>query len=444
MQSSLISKKLDRVKQWAGEKMGAESKTAVSDEFKELEMEMTLRHEGMEKLHKSMTVYVKSLSKRNEIEDREKILPVQYLGQSMTHHGEDFEPDSEFGNCLIAMGRANDRIARVQESFVANITTGWLESLERSLAMMKEYQAARKKLENRRLAYDASLSKMQKAKKEDFRVEEELRSQKAKYEESSEDVFRRMQDIKEAETDSVADLGAFLEAELEYHERCREELLRLKRDWPAGATSPPPREQRRPAARSRSNTAHSYNERLTIHDEPEPELPARPSIRSQGRVPSSNRLETSTSRMHIRDDYLAPSSPARDRPSYTRSQTFQGPTSIYRESVSGRSTPSQTRNNTIPADVGSLRAQLRPSTNRLNTGPSDLFSDPSDDSTFNSGSPDRSYRERSVSPATSQGSLNANYSAHASANRKGPPPPPPSRAKKPPPPLPVKRDIIRN
>lgn len=84
------------------------------------------------------------------------------------------------------------------------------------------------------MAYDASLSKMQKAKKEDFRVEEELRSQKVKYEESSEDVLRRMQDIKEAEADSVADLSAFLDSELEYYDRCRDELLRLKRDWPAG------------------------------------------------------------------------------------------------------------------------------------------------------------------------------------------------------------------
>lgn len=83
------------------------------------------------------------------------------------------------------------------------------------------------------MAYDASLSKMQKAKREDFRVEEELRSQKAKYEESNEDVYRRMQDIQEAEADSVQDLGAFLEAELEYYDRCRDELLRLKKDWPA-------------------------------------------------------------------------------------------------------------------------------------------------------------------------------------------------------------------
>ncbi|KAH6681967.1 hypothetical protein B0J14DRAFT_469821 [Halenospora varia] len=427
-----INKKLDRVKQWAGEKMGAESKTNVSDEFKSLEMEMDLRQEGMVKLHKSMTTYVKSLSKRNEADDREKILPVGYLGQTMINHGEDFEPDSEFGNCLIGMGRTNERIARAQETYVVNATNGWLESLERSLAMMKEYQAARKKLENRRLAYDASLSKMQKAKREDFRVEEELRSQKAKYEESSEDVVRRMQDIKEAEADSVADLGAFLDAELEYYDRCRDELLRLKREWPAAQASSPRGDQRRPAPRSRSNTAHDYSERYSSYDEPpmpEPE-PVRPSIRSQGRVPSSSRLNASHLDTH--DEYQ----PEPRRPNISRASTFQGPTSIYRES-----TPvSDIRKNTVPHDVGSMRAQLRPS-NRVNTG-ADLFGDPSDDSTLNSNSPDRSYGARSVSPATSHGSVASRTASYSNApnGRKGPPPPPPSRAKKPaPPPPPMKR-----
>lgn len=98
---------------------------------------------------------------------------------------------------------------------------------------MKEYQAARKKLEQRRLAYDASLAKMQKAKREDFRVEEELRSQKAKYEEAEDDVHRRMEDIRESDPTSVADLGLFLEAQLEYHEKCRATLLQLQADWPA-------------------------------------------------------------------------------------------------------------------------------------------------------------------------------------------------------------------
>ena len=94
-------------------------------------------------------------------------------------------------------------------------------------------QTARKKLDSRRLAYDTAAAKMQKAKREDFRSEEELRSQKAKYDEASEDVYRRMMDIKEAEADSVLDLTEFLDAELDYYERCREVLLQLKRDWPA-------------------------------------------------------------------------------------------------------------------------------------------------------------------------------------------------------------------
>ncbi|KAF2238630.1 BAR-domain-containing protein [Viridothelium virens] len=229
----IMNKKLDRFKQWAGEKVGGEKKTDTSDDFKALEAEMTLRHEGMEKLHKSMTVYTKSISKRSEGDDKEKSLPIGYLGTTMIHHGEDFEPESEFGSCLTTFGRAHERMSRVQETLVAQASTTWMESTERSLTQMKEYQTARKKLEQRRLAYDTSLTKMQKAKKEDFRVEEELRSQKAKYEESNEDVYRRMEDIKEAEVESVQDLTSFLEAELAYHDKCREILLQLKRDWPA-------------------------------------------------------------------------------------------------------------------------------------------------------------------------------------------------------------------
>lgn len=49
-----------------------------------------------------MTAYVKTLSKRQEGEDKEKILPVSYLGSTMVSHGEDFEDDSEFGQCLMS------------------------------------------------------------------------------------------------------------------------------------------------------------------------------------------------------------------------------------------------------------------------------------------------------------------------------------------------------
>lgn len=41
-----VTKKLDRMKQWAGEKMGGEAKTSTSEEFKAMEAEMNLRHDG--------------------------------------------------------------------------------------------------------------------------------------------------------------------------------------------------------------------------------------------------------------------------------------------------------------------------------------------------------------------------------------------------------------
>ena len=42
-----VNKKLDRFKQWAGERMGGEVKTSVTDDFKALEFEMGLRQEGV-------------------------------------------------------------------------------------------------------------------------------------------------------------------------------------------------------------------------------------------------------------------------------------------------------------------------------------------------------------------------------------------------------------
>lgn len=50
-----------------------------------------------------MTCYVKAISKRNEGDDKEKTLPIAHLGSSMVTHGEDFDGNSEYGQCLISM-----------------------------------------------------------------------------------------------------------------------------------------------------------------------------------------------------------------------------------------------------------------------------------------------------------------------------------------------------
>lgn len=440
-----MNKKLDRFKQWAGERMGGEAKTIVSDDFKAMEAEMNLRHEGMDRLQKSTTVYVKAMSKRNEGEDKEKILPVGYLGGTMVHHGEDFDSSSEFGKCLTSFGRTNERIARIQEHYASTVGSTWLESLDRSLAQMKDYQAARKKLESRRLAYDTSLAKLQKARREDFRVEEELRSQKVKYEEANEDVYRRMQDIRDAEADSVADMTAFLDAQLDYYDHCRETLMQLKAEWPAG--QPSPRAQRR-TARSRSNTVHSYQERCEpVLEETSTSYPDHPENRP------SPRPSRAASGYQLEPPRDLSSHPPLPRPSYSRTPTFEGPSQLRRD----QSPSAPPRIGRIMSDSHTITTGSRTPLRVVSKG-HDLppYQDSTDDNTsYGNPSPDRYWqRERSTSPATSSGSPVRSVSANiamrngngssSSLMKKGPPPPPPSRSKKPPPPPPPpKRSAIR-
>lgn len=124
-----MNKKFDRALQWGKEKMGKDNKTTVSDDFKAMEMEMQMRNEGtpiasspdiqfageaewililfekisgMDRLHSSAQIYIKSLSKRREGDDREKMIPVDIVAQSMLNHGEEFESDSQYGQCLIS------------------------------------------------------------------------------------------------------------------------------------------------------------------------------------------------------------------------------------------------------------------------------------------------------------------------------------------------------
>lgn len=297
---------------------------------------------------------------------------------------------------------------------------------------------------------------MSKAKRDDFRLEEELRSSKAKYEEASEDVFRRMQDIKDAEADSIRDLTRFMDVELDYHERCAEALRNKRAQWSAGGGLSPTdsygardRDRdygastvRKPASRSRSNTAQSasYNSRgggnsyadgPMYDDEPDEMPPMRMPIRSQSRM-SVNSAASSAAY----DPQMPPA-----RPTISRSSTYGGGAGGERNGHLGASLSRTSSNTATPLsvvpppshslNVSSLRGQLRPTGQRPSA--MDVFAD--DDSASSDTPPG------SASPATSYGSSTRGGGGSSSALvGKKAPPPPPSRAKKPPPPVPNRRE----
>lgn len=279
------------------------------------------------------------------------------------------------------------------------------------------------------------MAKIQKAKKEDYKIEEDLRTQKARYEESTEDVYRRMQDIVDSEKESIEGLYAFLEAELNFHDRAREILFQLKRNWPAGAMSG--NYTRSPTTRSRSSTLDRFRAAQTLEDDdlPPPPLPFRSQTPSAAASPSRELpgfdFTPSRSRSSTKDSLSVP------RPNLTRGNTADSAYALRQ-----------------PTALRTLRPR------QASTGAGDVFSDPIDDVT--SSSPDRYFEnERSSSPATSVtggasygSSLSRNtswdssskpfgniVSANVPAGKK-PPPPPPSRGTKPPPPPPPKRSTL--
>lgn len=273
---------------------------------------------------------------------------------------------------------------------------------------------------------------MSKAKRDDFRLEEELRSAKAKYEEANEDVFRRMQDIKDAEADSVRDLTRFLDIELDYHERCAEVLRQKRAAWAAGEAEDTSY-GRRPTGRSRSNTAQSLS-RTTSYRQPEPldeydepdEIPAsqmRVPIRSQSRISVNSAASNRDYRdRDNRDRDTSPLPPS--RPAVARASTFQSGASLSRVPSAGMNATATPLSNGSSSNIASLRGQLRPT---ARPAAMDVFAD--EDGSSSDTPPG------STSPATSYGSTSRTSLAGKKA-----PPPPPSRAKKPPPPVPNRRE----
>lgn len=99
---------------------------------------------GAEKIHSAMSGYVKFLNKRVDDDGSKAARNVLgSLSSAMVRHGEDFEEKSVFGQCLSKMGLANETIARAQDVYAAQASATWLESLDRSLAQMRDYQVRR-------------------------------------------------------------------------------------------------------------------------------------------------------------------------------------------------------------------------------------------------------------------------------------------------------------
>ncbi|KAL7411706.1 hypothetical protein BDY24DRAFT_395773 [Mrakia frigida] len=273
-------KQFDKFSQSIGERLFKEGKTEHSSAFRDLEQDIELRTRGMERLALASSTYIRSTGKKSKSEDPEtsdggKVLPGEGLGLVMISFGEQLGRDSDYGKSLVQMGRAKCKIAAIQDSYVQEIGEGYLAGLERAMDQIKDYQSLRKKLDSRRLAMDAATKRAASSKKDNRALEEEVRTSKARYDETQEDVEARMATIYESEGSYLDDLNSFLEAEVSFIDRYRDALVEAKNSLGStSSSSRPSLPQRRPtlpssSSRPRSSPPHQNDD---PDDEPTPAI----------------------------------------------------------------------------------------------------------------------------------------------------------------------------
>ncbi|CAG8643534.1 28289_t:CDS:2 [Dentiscutata erythropus] len=254
-----MKKNIGKLKQWANEKVGASQKTQTTDEFQELQHKTDARHIGVDKLIFAVSSYLKAMSKKvASIEEKTKALPTESLGIAMRVYGEDLGSDSPYGEALVKLGIANEKIASCQLEHVSKVREDFLESLDASIEDLKQYQNMKRKLESRRLNYDAKLSKMQKSKKEKPELEEEMRAAKEKYEDTKEELNKKMVTINESEDQYIQELTAFLDSQIEYFKNSCDILSTLRKDWvQKGVSTTATRRTRTSQKNKKSNNSQS-------------------------------------------------------------------------------------------------------------------------------------------------------------------------------------------
>ncbi|KAG1750385.1 uncharacterized protein EDB91DRAFT_1107120 [Suillus paluster] len=237
----MASKQLGKLRQWAGEKISSRDKTIVADEFKDIEQDIELRKEGILRLQAASEDYHHVLSKKKEstvAQEMDKLMPLDTLGIVMISHGDEFGDDSAFGTSLVKLGRAHCKVATLQEAYGLTFQDTFITSCQNFLQDIKDYEHQRKKLESRRLSYDAAITKLEKIKsnkkekeKERREAEDELQRSRLRYEETSEDVRSRMQAIQENEIQQLRELTSFLDLELNFAKHYYEVLQDVKANW---------------------------------------------------------------------------------------------------------------------------------------------------------------------------------------------------------------------
>jgi len=179
-----------------------------------MDMETESRKRGMETLTVAVADYAKTLDKRST-QDRQ-ISAISMLAKALSMHGRYHGDHNAYGMTLAKIGEVEDAVQKHQAAFASNVRNGLLLECSSLVESMKEYSALKRKLENRRLDYDAKQNKLSKSKKEKPALESEVVSAQTKYNETMADLQILMTSYAEREELLLEHLVEFAKAQYDF------------------------------------------------------------------------------------------------------------------------------------------------------------------------------------------------------------------------------------
>lgn len=211
----IISKKFGQLKQWTGEKLGNTQKSTPPEEWKKLDVETEGRKLGVERLTTSITDLAKNLDKRSSMNKGVSVLGM--VSKAMDYQGNYYGDDSEYGKVLQKVSESQELLNVCQNFFVESLKRDLLFEYSTLNESLKEHATLKKKLEFRRLDYDAKSNKLSKATKPKPRLEEETKEAKEKYEQTLNDLEEKMSSYGSLEERILQSIIEFTKSQEEYY-----------------------------------------------------------------------------------------------------------------------------------------------------------------------------------------------------------------------------------
>ncbi|ORX49130.1 BAR-domain-containing protein [Hesseltinella vesiculosa] len=222
-------KNFGKFKQWTGERLGQAKATNQTEDFQQLEHDTDSKKTGFDKVFEAADHYHHQLSKKKPSPEdgKTKCSPLEALANCWLFYASSFNQDTPLGANLINVGHAELKVAHLQDDYAASVRKQYVDLLQHGVHAYKDYSSLKKKLESRRLDYDAKVSRLQKSKKEKPEWEQEMQAAKMKYEETEYDLIQKMVALQEYEADQCQAIQQLVEAQVAYHQQALDVLLEV-------------------------------------------------------------------------------------------------------------------------------------------------------------------------------------------------------------------------